>query len=647
MEPNIWVDDVLLPCLVGSASFTRTNDYRGTAKFSFLKSKMQAAGLDIHEGQKVAIRVIGFRTFGGLIERVTRTSTAEHLFWPWWYMLDTEDTYEVECVSWEARLERIKIPMVVFDHEHPDRPLLTAGECLRYLLETYAPNDHMIGDIQDGAKDEDLFGDNLAPLVYEHTDVWAVAVDLARRSGYLCYIDPDEHIYFIPQQTIWANLAVKETEQNYRDQSFEETAQDYYNRVSLAISLEGTTPRLYVYSNAQQLYPKFYVYDPADVVMTPVQIKEIKSVRLNGQELKVGIWKGDQAIVGAYAESDVADVYWQLGSCYIWWDPQMLEPAVDDVLEVEFWAPGDNVIVKVGQPRAGAPGDGIYGVHLQDDSITDWSLGEKVAQAFLDNHCPPDGGVQRAYQWKMYAHEFQDSVSGEWRPQDLMPGNCIFFSPSAPTNTGQFVTIVDVSAEEVEGSDVEGTAWNNWLYTIKAVLYPNAALDYMEVFRAFAELSKSRERYDSKLVDDKSVVNFNLPDDTVTDDVGFFVGLGLEYQYIFRPTRAYIFSHDAAVSEIAVDLQWSEDDGTTWEQVFENTTGDLVLPAGRRTIASPLRKFYKPLDANGVAQILDIPGRSIFKCAVKTGGGGTTAIHVFLAGETRRKVATNDDLVPY
>ncbi len=610
-EINITVSDTEVYFRPGSVRVSRALNARGTAQFRIRATKAMPQA-----GEVVGVFDRGIRIFGGTVQEVTLTPIVTKG--------GSEAWYDVTATAWEHWLERAAIPAVSYDCVGLG---YTAGDVVQALITQFALDDVLIGQCFPG-----LPAETLGIVIFRQTNVWAAIGELAERCNFICYVTPERELYFGPREMSYALSEVRASNLNYREPQVTTDRADYYNKVSMTISYDAFDPFICEF-NGDVCYPHFDVYDPADPLQTPVPIDLIRYIRINGVDQSFGVKVLNEAgeIENRYT------FYYQTGSPRIVWDDLEASPAADDVISIEFYEIGANVLTlsdetEIAAVRAleGGGGSGIYHAQIEDLDLEDAAIAQERMRAFLDLHAPgrmgkPAGSMPREYRWVSDSHKFANADEA-W-VDDLMPGKIITFWPSTPITDNQEVVIQSVEIEDLPSKP------EIFRYRVTAIDASRMS-DFLDFYKALAELSPSNKTVTpaSEVLDIQNVV-FGIDTASVTSDLGWYPEISIASGRIWRPTSARISAGTPPVgSSILIDCQYSDDGGATWNQIFVNTTGDLELGAGLYQNETPLGRFY------GFPDPLDIPARSLIKCAVIAVGSTTAGSNIIvdITGEVRK-----------
>jgi hypothetical protein len=485
------------------------------------------------------------------------------------------------------------------------------------------------GEIQPGASASEL-----GAFILRGMSIWAAIQEMAARSNYVAYVDPDHFLHFVPRDFREASIQAAAWLKNYRRPRIVIDRSDYFNAASIAISLEAFDP-LRLNLAGDITYPYFDVYDPDDETKEPLPIEAIKRIEINGVEQSLGI----------YGVDDDKVLYWQQGSSTIHWDLEEPAPSPDDIITVEFWYVRQNVITQEDQAEQEAvaavegAGSGRYHAFFEDLAETDITAATARLDAFLKDHIPARnfgdvGEMPREYSWEMFTHELVHWTTGEWTILDLLPGRKITFNPSTPE-----AEEVGVIIQALEISDTDDPLL--FRYNVTAAKHVPLAND-MDFYQALAEVPIGEpEVDDGRLRPDPHII-FEVsgtPSTGVIQSGGapLLVEIDIGPGKVFRCLDAAIVAGEAPGSAIQVELEYSTDTydtayaSRTWTSMFLTSAGDLQLPANQLQMEEPFGKFNGWPDDR-----LDLPHRALVRCDIKAASGKTIIISV--RGEIREAV---------
>ncbi len=567
-------------------------------------------------GKSIGIYDHGQRIFGGTVESVTLSPIAQRA--------ESEAWYDVIGAGWEQRLERHKIGAMAISGK-------TAGEIVDALINyAWGFGEFMSkGTIEDGASAADL-----GPMIFRGMSIWSAIQELAERSNYMAYVDPQHFLHFVPRTFNEASIQAAAWLKNYRRPQILIDRADYFNAASIAISLEAY-PALKLDLPGDVAYPQFDAYDPDDGLKAPLPIEAIGRIEINGVEQSLGIYGVDEDKV----------FYWRQGDSTIHWDGEEVSPSPDDTVTVEFWYVGQN-IVSVEDPTeqeavatAEGWGSGRYHAFFEDLELTDAAVAEARLEAFLNDHIPARnfgdvGEMPREYQWTMFTDELVNPSTGAWSILDLMPGRKITFNPSTPE-----AQEVGVIIQSLEVSDI-GDALT-FRYEVTAAKHVPLA-DDLDFYQALAEVPVGTPEVDDGALDTDPSIVFGVggaPSAGVVASGGapWLVEIKAGVGRVFRCLDASVIAGEAPSSDLTIHLEYSIDAydtayaERTWTSLFETSDGDLILPSGQLQMERPLGKFA------GFPDALDLPHRAVVRCDIKAANGKT--IEISVRGEIREAVA--------
>ncbi len=592
----------------GSVRISRALESRSTAQFRIRATKGEPV-----VGQKIGIFDQGIRIFGGTINEATLTPIAQRG--------NSEAWHDLIVTGWEHRLERHKLTSVAYSHRN-------AGQIVTELLEYVRLHNEEIhdGTIQAGATAEEL-----GTLIFRGLSVWDAIRELAERSNFTVFVDTDLYLHFVPRDWNPASIEITADLANYRRPEVRTDRADYYNAASIAIALEAFDP--YVLSlQGDASHPNFIVYDPDDPEKEAKPIEAIRSIRLNGVDQEIGILGSDAGKV----------FYYRQGEAVITWDEAEPIPSPEDVITVEFWALGQNVITIEDEGEQNAvltteiTGSGRYHCYFEDLDEMDADVAEAQLVAFLNDHAPARSGGEAGewpaeYKWTSFSKELIAQGSGAWRITDLMPGRKITFAPSTPVTTSQSLII-----QAVEISDFFDDT--QFRYDVRGVKHVPMA-DDLEFYKTLAEVpTQSPVTHDDPVLAIRAI-NFVIPGALSTGIQSFLAEVLPGAGRIFRCREAKITAGEAPVgASILADCTYSEDDfdvalaSRTWLPIFESSDGDLDLPADQIQRETSLGRF------SGFPEALDLPHPCLARIELKQVGSTTAGsdLLVQIIGDIRK-----------
>jgi hypothetical protein len=542
---DVTVSDVYCPYLDGTFSWSASIENRGSVSFSILQSKA-----DAQVGDTIGAFTHGVRIFGGKVrERRMRRASAS----------SDDIILDIDATSWEQRLESRYVKAVVYEGK-------TAGQIFTEVWTAYSAGDLHLGTIDPGASAVDL-----GRIIYRGMSVAEVFTDLANRSAYVWWVDPDGFIQFKDREAVTeATLHINPPGRNYRGPEVRETVDDYYNKVNVEVSWDSLVPESYPFAGNGSAI----TFPLLDGVGNPIPVDHVVSIFLNSVEQAMGVLKKDTG----------KSFYWEEGSHIITQDPAVPVLTVADQLVVKFYRLGANVLIAMDDAEIAARASlefnsGIYETWIGDQPDVDSTGAFNRAKAFLDGHVPakiartppiPAGTVPVEYSIECDTYLPQ--------MQDVRPGVVINVEISnPPVLTKGLVTSVSASDVPTNADDLvsEGPIKSFLRVEITMVEYRPVA-DSVEFYKALAETGRGGGRgvstSSSGSAPSQSRFIFydigegmaQLPANDVASHVHFCQD-GMLIR-VMANQKAWESS-----SGTSFDVKWSSD-GSSWASIFSSST---------------------------------------------------------------------------
>ena len=346
--------------------------------------------------------------------------------------------------------------------------------------------------------------------------------------------------------------------------------------------------------------------------------------------------------------------YWSPASTKIRVNPNDPALSTDDVLEVEYWVLGVNYIVTSDQDEIDAlvvaenGGGGTYEIFLDDPDCKDIEQARARNEQFLDEHAPgrligAPGTFPRELRWVSYSFEDKNS--------ELIPGVIVSLNPTLPNIGGATQALItQVVATDVprshgprylrSGHPQDRIGGGRFLkFELTAVDLSRITTD-AEYFGSLAEIGGGQNQTQQGTYIRNAVIIKLVEPLAVGTDVADHAEIGINTNDVFRCRAARVYAKTPSTgADIKIDLQYSTDPyntayaSRTWNPLFLDTTGRLILPATQMQMSAPLTTF--------ASDPLDLPAGTLIRCNVIQVGSGTIGdlLTIEVVGEIRRRAA--------
>jgi len=440
----------------GKLNYSLDTSNRGSGSVSFQSNKATPTA-----GMEIGIYWLGTRVFGGTIERVNTVRASPVSL--------TRAMYTCTFASWEKLLQKRRIQSAVYVG-------MDAGDIIHDIIANYAPDEGLTAvDVQTGALAADL-----GTLKYEATSIAEAFDDLANKSGYIWWVDPEKGYYFRNKSTTTASpLALTNAAINIVSHESSETMEDYANAGQIRVSWDGIPPET---SGVLHGDGTVRTFDIPDVMSVPQLVDHISKITLGGVEATVGILNIDTD----------KQFYYQPGSKTITQDPA--EPVLTsaDDLEIFYWILGRNIITweETGEITAratieGTGSTGRYEIFLDDSSNVDQVGALNKLKAEIKRRCPglnggTAGAMPKVHDIQVWSYK-PDAVAS------LLPGHVISIDDANPSTGGAIELLIQtVNVQEVVARNAPGASGRGvLLYSVVAVDYVRVD-DFVDFFKSIA-----------------------------------------------------------------------------------------------------------------------------------------------------------------